>query len=296
MVAVAALARSRRWRRVGAWAAGLLFAWFAAGFVAAHVATRARPAAVAPLSNWQGHPVEVVQAAAADGVIGHGWLVVPPGAGECVVLAAGIGGHRRAMLERAAFWLRRGTATLLVDLRGTGESAAPRLSMGFHEALDLAAWHALARSRGFARVGVHGVSLGAAAAVYSAARCAPPPDWAFVVLEGCYVDIRSALHARLPWLPPVALWPMVLAAEWLLAVDADELSPERAIRQLRAPTLLVCGDQDTKVGDAAVARLRAASGAPIVHEHVVPGAGHVDLWPRDADGIGAAIDGLLRAR
>lgn len=272
-----------------------MLAWFAAGLLAAHLATRARPSAVASLASWQGLPVEVVQVAAADGVVGHGWLVVPAGAKECVVLAAGIGGHRRAMLDRAAFWLRRGTAALLVDLRGTGESAAPRLSMGFHEALDLAAWHAWAKSRGFARVGVHGVSLGAAAAVYSAGR-APPPDWAFAVLEACYVDIRSALYARLPWLPPVALWPMVLAAEWLLAVDADELAPERAIRQLRAPTLLVCGDRDGKVGDAAVVRLRAASGAAVVHEHVVPGAGHVDLWPRDADGIGAAIDGLLRAR
>ena len=212
------------------------------------------------------------------------------------MLAAGIGGHRRAMLARAAFWLRRGTATLLVDLRGTGASTAARLSMGWHEALDLAAWHGWARRRGFARIGVHGVSLGAAAAVYTAVHGAPAPDWAFVVLEACYVDIHAALYARLPWLPAVALWPMVLGAEWLLGVDARELSPERAIHHLTAPTLLVVGDQDTKVGPDAHQRLRAASGAALVHEHVVRGAGHVDLWPRDQAAIGAAIEDLLRVR
>ena len=259
-------------------------------------ATRARPAAVAPLTTWHGHSVEPVQVVAADGVVGHGWMMVPAGAQECVVLAAGIGGHRGAMLERATFWLARGTATLLVDLRGTGESTAPRLSMGFHEALDLAAWHAWARTRGFPRVGVHGVSLGASAAAYTAVRCDVAPAWSFAVLEACYVDIRSALYARLPWLPAVALWPMVAASEWLLGVDADELSPERAIARLSAPTLLVCGDEDRKVGPDAAARLRAASGASLVRQHVVRGAAHVDLWPRDAAGISAAIEELLRAR
>lgn len=285
-----------RWRRRLSTLGLVVVAWFATGFAAAHVATRARPAAIQPLSSWQGHRVEPVQATAEDGVVGRGWLVAPPGADECVVLAAGIGGHRLGMLARSAFWLRRGTATLLVDLRGTGETAATRLSMGYHEALDLAAWHAFARTRGFRRVGVHGVSLGAAAAIYTAVRPAVAPAWAFAVLEASYVDIRSALSARLPWLPAVALWPMVASAEWLLAVDADELSPERAIRRLMAPTLLVVGDQDRKVGPAATARLRAASGAALVREHVVPGAAHVDLWSRDAAGIAAVIEDLLRAR
>jgi pimeloyl-ACP methyl ester carboxylesterase len=291
-----AAALQPRWRRRLSALVLVLVVWFATGFAAAHVATRARPAAIEPLSNWQGHRVEPVQATAEDGVVCRGWLVAPPGADACVVLAAGIGGHRLGMLARSEFWLRRGTATLLVDLRGTGETEASRLSMGYHEALDLAAWHALARTRGFRRIGVHGVSLGAAAAIYTAVRPAVAPAWAFAVLEASYVDIRSALYARLPWLPAIALWPMVASAEWLLAVDADDLSPERAIRQLAAPTLLVVGDRDHKVGPDANARLRAASGAAIVREHVVSGAAHVDLWSRDAAGIAAAIEDLLRAR
>ena len=295
MTKVAGALQPRWRRRLCAFGLGAV-AWFATGFAAAHFATRARPAAIQPLSSWQGHRVEPVQAIAEDGVVCHGWLVAPAGAEECAVLAAGIGGHRLGMLARSEFWLRRGTATLLVDLRGTGETKAARLSMGYHEALDLAAWHAFARTRGFRRVGVHGVSLGAAAAIYTAVRPAVAPAWAFAVLEASYVDIRSALCARLPWLPAVALWPMVASAEWLLAVDADDLSPERAIRNLTAPTLLVVGDQDRKVGPDANARLRAASGASLVREHVVPGAAHVDLWSRDAAGIAAAIEVLLRAR
>ena len=84
------------------------------------------------------------------------------------------------------------------ELRGTGASGAARASFGWHEAKDLAACRAFLEDQGFAEVGVHGCSLGAAAALY-ALRDVPPP--AFLVLEAPYRDIESALHNRLPWLP-----------------------------------------------------------------------------------------------
>ncbi|MEO6595258.1 MAG: hypothetical protein ABIP94_10945 [Planctomycetota bacterium] len=222
-----------------------------------------------------GRAIEPVVAHTEDGLAVRGWLVRNSADSDaCVVLVAGIRGNRLASLSRATWYLQHGWSTLLVDLRGTGESDAAPVSMGFHEARDLAAWLALLRQRGFRAVGAHGQSLGAAAIVYGAL------DWRFVVLEACYGDVASALENRLPWvpLPALTLWPMRAASEWLMGVAADRLRPIDAIRELRSSTLFLCGDRDEKVGAGVTEALLEASGAQNKRFVAVSGAGHLDLF------------------
>jgi fermentation-respiration switch protein FrsA (DUF1100 family) len=253
-------------------------AWWSVGLAAAHAMTAPRNRAVAPSDRLAGMAVADVATTAADGVPLAGWLVRAPGdAGRCVVLAAGIGGTRRAMASRAAWYAQRGWSALLVDLRGTGESAPERVAMGWHEAKDLAAWTAFARAQGFTAVGVHGQSLGAAAVCY-AAVLPEPPAWSFAVLEACYRDIDAAMVARMPGIPRPLLWPLVACAEWLLGVDAERLDPVAAIRHLRAPTLLACGAHDQLVGPDAHDLLFAACPADRKERIDVPDVGHVDLF------------------
>lgn len=283
----------RRLLRLGAL---LLAGWWLTGFVAAWLVTLPHPSQIAALSELGGRPIEPVATTARDGVAVHGWLVDGSGGTRCVVLAAGIRGNRLAMLTRAEWYLAHGWSTLLVDLRGTGESAPERIAMGYHEALDLVAWHAFLRERHYAEVGVHGQSLGAAAAVYTAVQVAPPP-WAFVVLESCYRDIGAALAARLPWVPGVLLWPIVAGSEWLLGVDIAQLSPLQAIRTLRAPTLIACGTDDGKVGPDAARLLFEASPARDKRRVDLAGVGHADLWragPELPRALGAFLASLAR--
>jgi alpha-beta hydrolase superfamily lysophospholipase len=269
--------------------------WWLVGFAAAWLATRPRASDVGPLPTLADRPVEPAATTASDGVDVRGWLVDGSAGTRCVVLAAGIGGNRTAMLSRAEWYLAQGWSTLLVDLRGTGESAPERIAMGYHEALDLVAWHAWLRARGYATIGVHGQSLGAAAAVYTAVRTSPPPRWHFVVLEACYGDIDAALAARLPWLPSWTLWPLRACSEWLLGVDGAELSPLRAIVHLDAPTLVACGSDDTKVGPDATRRLFAASPARDKQVVMLPGIGHHDLW-RAGPRLPQALRAFLASR
>jgi pimeloyl-ACP methyl ester carboxylesterase len=275
----AAPARTRPTRRRLLRLAGLtVVGWWLTGFAAAWLATLPHPSGIAALRELGGRPIEPVATTARDGVAVRGWLVDANGGKRCVVLAAGIRGNRLAMLTRAEWYLAHGWSTLLVDLRGTGESAPERIAMGFHEALDLCAWHTFLRERHYLSIGVHGQSLGAAAAVYTAVCAAPPPEWAFVVLEACYRDIGAALAARLPWVPSALLWPMRVCSEWLLGVDAEQLSPLQAIRELQAPTLIACGTDDTKVGPDAARLLFEASPAHDKRRVDVAGIGHGDLW------------------
>ncbi|MFN9757612.1 MAG: alpha/beta hydrolase [Planctomycetota bacterium] len=270
--------------RVAGWGGGL---------AAALSMTAPRTRAVAKSERLAGLRVADVATTAADGVPLAGWLVRAPGdPGRCVVLAAGIGGTRRAMASRAAWYAQRGWSALLVDLRGTGESAPERVAMGWHEAKDLAAWTGFARAQGFTASGVHGQSLGAAAGCY-AALLPEPPAWSFAVLEACYRDIDAAMVARMPGIPRPLLWPLVVCAEWLLGVDAARLDPVAAIRQMRAPTLLACGVHDHLVGPDAHDLLFAACAADRKERVDVPDVGHVDLFHAPGSELPARLAAFL---
>ena len=274
----------------------LLLMWWGAGLVGALLLTNPHPAPVGPLREWAGRSVDPVATVTGDGVAVRGWWIGSADSSRAVVLAAGIRGNRQSMLSRAVWYLEHGWSVLAVDLRGTGESEPRRISMGWHEALDLLAWREFLRLRGVTVVGVHGQSLGAAAAAYTAVRGHGPPDWHFAVLEACYRDIDAALAARLPFLPGPLLWPLRLSAEWLLSVSADDLSPARALRRLSVPTLFVCGEADHKVGPQATEVLFAASAATDKHLCIVPGLGHVDLWAAAGQPVQQALAAFLAAR
>jgi alpha-beta hydrolase superfamily lysophospholipase len=286
----------RRRRRVIAATLAAIAAWWGVGFAAAHSMTAPANRPVPRSERLADAELADVATVAADGVPLRGWLARAPGDGRrCVVLAAGIRGTRRAMASRAAWYLRQGWSALLVDLRGTGESAAERIAMGWHEAKDLAAWAAFARTQGFVEVGAHGQSLGAAAVCYSA-LLPEPPAWRFCVLEACYRDIEAAMAARMPAIPRPLLWPLVACAEWLLDVDAARLDPVAAIARLRAPTLLACGDRDHLVGPDAHELLCAACGAADKERVDVPGAGHVDLFHAPGSELPARLATFLARR
>ena len=282
-----------RWRLAAAASATLLAAWWGLGLAAALALTAPANRPVPRSERLADAEVVDVSTVASDGVPLRGWLAKAPGDGRrCVVLAAGIRGTRRAMASRAAWYLRHGWSALLVDLRGTGESAPERIAMGWHEAKDLAAWAALARAQGFAQVGVHGQSLAAAAVCYSA-LLPEAPSWRFCVLEACYRDIEAAMAARMPTIPRPLLWPLVACAEWLLGIDASRLDPVAAIAHLRAPSLLACGTRDHLVGPDAHDLLFAACGAADKEHVLVPEAGHVDLFHAPGSALPARLAAFL---
>lgn len=267
-------------------------AWLLAGIAGSWVLTRARPAAIPVRNDLDGHPIEIVGATTADGLTVRGWLVrAAVDSRDCVVLAAGIRGNRMAMTSRAEWYLARGWSTLLVDLRATGESEGEHVSMGWHEADDLRAWHAVLRERGFGRLGAHGQSLGAAAIAYS------DLPWDFVVLESCYVDIDEALRARLPWvpLPDLLLWPLRCGSEWWSDTAAAQLRPIDHVARRGQPTLFLCGDADEKVGPEGTQRLLAACAAVDKRMVLVIGAGHADLLGHDRIAVLQALAAFVPA-
>ncbi|WP_377704607.1 alpha/beta hydrolase [Pseudoduganella sp. UC29_71] len=271
--------RAKLYLLLGAGAAGLLLL-AGAGEALSRPATHAIGPAPAEL-----HARDVVLPLAAPGSgegaggagVQHvaGWFIAgAPGAGA-VLLLHGVRGDRSAMLARARFLRRAGYAVLLLDLPSHGASSGERITFGWREAAGVAAAMAfLRRELPGEKIGVIGVSLGAAALMFSGER----PDAA--VLESMYPTITEAvsdrLRARLGPLggaaAPLLLWQLPIR----LGLSPAQLAPIDRIAAFKAPLLIASGSEDLHTTAAETRRIYAAAPEP-KQLWMVPGAAHVDL-------------------
>jgi alpha-beta hydrolase superfamily lysophospholipase len=201
-----------------------------------------------------------------------------PGRGNgAVLLLHGIHGDRRDMVGRARFLHAQGYAVLLIDLPGQGASTASHVTFGLREADGVrAALEELRRRAPGQRIGVIGVSLGAASLVLC--RDCPPVD--AVVLESMYPTIEEAVANRLRMrLGPVGgplsallLWQLPLR----LGIRPDALHPIKYVGDVKAPVLIAAGSADLHTTLPETQRLYEAAAQP-KGLWVVEGAAHVNL-------------------
>ena len=210
-----------------------------------------------------------------------GWFLEGRG-NSIVLLLHGIRSDRRQMLARARFLNQAGHAVLLIDLPGHGASPAPAITFGLNESEAVSsslAW--LRRRQPQARVGVIGVSLGAASLVLC--RACPRPD--AVVLESMYPTIEEAVENRLRMrlgrrlgmlavpLSRLLLWQLPLR----LAIEPEQLRPIDRLAALDMPVLVASGTEDLHTTLAETRRIHAALGAG-AQLWEVAGAAHQDLY------------------
>jgi uncharacterized protein len=206
-----------------------------------------------------------------------GWFARgSPGSGA-VLLLHGVRADRTRMLGRARFLGAAGYSVLLIDLPAHGESSGERITFGAREAAGVTAALAyLRRELPNERVGVIGVSLGAASLVLSK----PLPAPTAIVLESMYPSIAEAVADRLvmrlgPFgheLAPLLLLQLPLRA----GVTAEQLRPIVAVSTLGAPVLIASGTKDQHTTWAETERIFAAAQQP-KELWAVEGAAHVDL-------------------
>jgi alpha-beta hydrolase superfamily lysophospholipase len=228
----------------------------------------------------------------------YGWM--SPGKPDhgVVLLLHGVWGDRREMVDRAKFLSKRGHGVLLVDLPGHGESSGDRITYGAHEAEGVSAALAfLARNQPGERIGVIGVSLGAASLVLAKPRPAPSA----VVLESMFPTIEDAVFNRSKvWLgapSPVFARLLIEQVAARLRISPAQLHPIEHMGALGSATLIVSGSIDRHTTVDETQRIFEATSAP-KDLWIVEGAAHVDLhaFARTAyeARIGAFLDKYLR--
>lgn len=195
-----------------------------------------------------------------------------------VLLLHGVRADRRQMIERARLLNRQGYAVLLIDLPAHGESSGKRITFGLKEATGVkSALDYLRKKLPEERIGVIGVSLGAASFVLSKATPSPSA----VVLESMFPTISEAVTDRLTKqlgpvgevLAPLLLWQL----PFRLGISAIDLRPIDEMPSLQAPVLIMSGTQDEHTTLAESKRIFETAHEP-KEFWPVEGAGHVDLY------------------
>lgn len=233
---------------------------------------------------------------AAGGVDLAGWSVAgKPGAGA-VLLLHGVRSNRLQMLGRARFLARQGYSVLLLDLQAHGESGGDHITFGAREADGVTAALGWLRSRyPGERIGVIGVSLGAASLVL--AHPHPAPD--AVVLESMYPTIEEAVANRLGerlgapgrWMTPL----LVMQLPLRFGVSPSALRPVEAAATLDCPVLVISGSADRHTTAGETLRIFGALPGP-KQLWMVDGAAHVDMHARAPAEYEARVGAFLAAR
>lgn len=246
-----------------------------------------------------GLPQPQVTAIPGEGVTLAAWYFENPrNAGCAVVMLHGFGGNKAQVLAPTAIFWERGCHLLLYDARGHGASSRSLLTYGVHErqdlrlAIDWLTEHAgLPRSR----IGLIGWSYGAATAIETASEV---HDVAFVIADSSYSSLTdiASVQANKQYGTWVQLFlPGALLVSGLRAgFDVGDAAPARAIRDVRAPVLLIHSRTDgfTPVEHS---RLIYANSDQSRTRLVIPDwdAPHAESYVVDPDAYTALVDAFL---
>lgn len=218
----------------------------------------------------------------ADGAALKGWVFLPASereSGKAVILLHGAGDSRKGMLGFARFFAQHGYAALVVDSRGHGVSAGPRVTYGLLEKTDMTRWadYLLSLKPGARLYGL-GMSMGASILIQALDN---EKRFRSVVAECPYATFRAAASERIPRLTglPAAFASPIIGAAFLYArlrygYDLDAVSPVESLRRTHTPVLLIHGLADDRTDPGQSRELHAAN--PANSElWEVPGAKHV---------------------
>ena len=212
-----------------------------------------------------------------DGLTLRGWFIPAEKPRGTIVFCHGHAGSMDPDIEYAPAFHDGGYNVLMFDFRGHGLSEGQRVSMGYHERLDLLGAVDYLRSRGIDRVGVLGFSMGGAVAISTA-----PQSEAIraVISDGGFARLGNAFASGVRdrgWPGRVAAWvrPLIIClASLRLGSWLPKADPTRWVDQIAPRALLIIhGGLDPYVSLAAVEELYAKAGEP-KELWVVPEAGH----------------------
>jgi dipeptidyl aminopeptidase/acylaminoacyl peptidase len=216
-----------------------------------------------------------------DGTSLSGWFV-PGEAGKapwpCILLAYGYGGYKEQMAGYASMVQKAGFASLLFDMEGSGLRSGRPVTLGYKERWDLMDAASYVRTRpdvDASRIGVLGVSMGAATALLAAEL---DPDLRAIVADSAYANLPDMVMPGLSafvgksatWFAPL----IVRAGEAMLGMRSTDIAPERSAARLGdRPVLVIHGDEDELTNPDSATRIFDAASGP-KELWVVPGCGH----------------------
>ncbi|MFL5734049.1 MAG: alpha/beta hydrolase [Chloroflexia bacterium] len=219
----------------------------------------------------EGARPEKVEFTGLDGHKLEGWFVPGPDSSSApwpvVLLAYGYGGYKEQMVGYAGILHSGGFATMMFDMPGSGRRRGQPVTLGFRERWDLIAAARYLRSRPDVdreRIGVLGVSMGAATALLAAAD---EPSIKAIVSDSAYADLTEMVKPGIKaflGLPSFPFAPIIARyAEVMIGAKASDIVPKRAAAHLGdRPVFIIHGEDDNLVAPDSAHKIFAEASGP----------------------------------
>lgn len=230
-------------------------------------------------------PSEIWTLTSADGFKLHATYYEPArGSHDWAILVHGYGRDQTFANDYAEEYLKRGYNVLTPDLRGCGTSEGIYLTMGTLESRDVVLWaEKIVERDPDAKIILHGVSMGAATVMMSAAL---QPKNLVAVVEDCgYTSAYEMFTAQLDkifGLPEFPIMPIVdVVSRIKVGVAISDAAPIESVKKISVPILFIHGDADKLVPYEMMDRLFNATTSTVKEKFTVEGAGHADAKPKN---------------
>jgi fermentation-respiration switch protein FrsA (DUF1100 family) len=223
-------------------------------------------------------PFENINFTTSDNIKIKGWFIPCAGSTKTIFLMHGWGQNRGDIFKYTYILRDWGFNLVYFDFRAMGESGGSGSSIGYLETKDIEAavkYIKAARPAACESIGLYGVSMGAAAAVYYAAK---NKNIKCLVCEASYFSYNRVvarwawINKRMPYFPVIPL--VLFFIRRRLGFDPEQYSPAYNVGALAGrPLFIIHGRSDNLVPAVNATKLFKAAGEP-KELWIIPGAKH----------------------
>ena len=218
-----------------------------------------------------------------DGLNLHAKIFYPnENSNRWAILVHGYGRDGTFAYDYADEYLKHGWNVLIPDLRAAGESQGKFITMGALESLDIARW--AEKIPQDAKIVLHGVSMGAATVLLTAAN--QNIKNLVAVVEDCgYTSAYEMFTAQLNKIFGLPEYPVMPCANFVCklktGVKISDAAPIDVVNKISVPILFIHGDEDKLVPFEMMNQLFDAATTQNKEKFIVNGAGHADSKRKD---------------
>lgn len=173
-----------------------------------------------------------------DGTLLRGWLILAKEPRGLVVLSHGYSFDKQSMLPGAKELFKNNYSCLLFDYRAHGESKGDKTTIGVLEQEDLLAACEFA-GRFSDKIGVVGVSMGAATAIMVASKI---KGLKAIVADSSYQKLKDIIYRKSP-----VLIGMIINFMKIMGADVERSEPINYVDGVGVPIFFIHGDKDDLV-------------------------------------------------
>ena len=191
---------------------------------------------------------ETIQLKTSDDISIDGWYSKTDSANTCVILLHGYSTNKSYVNDAGDMFKKWGYSVLSIDLRGHGRSSGNTTSFGMKETDDLEQAYNFAKQKGYPKVIVYGVSLGASICIKATGEGKIHPN--AIIADMPFGDLHHHFKAR----AKIAGFPAepfaVLTTFWVgveRGFNAFSYNIPAYAKKLSCPVLQQWGDKDQYV-------------------------------------------------